>query len=269
MILPKPTVSVIMPVHRDDDFTKIAIESMLNQKFQDLEILLITPDNLNSLTSIGKHPRIRILKTPTNWNLSQKLNFGIEMSHGKYLARMDSDDISYVDRIAKQVIYMDNHPNIDILGTGIRFIGNLSGSESLKNTVTLLPGEDRELLIHMLNKNPFFHPTVMFRADSLLCYDLKYRKAFVRSQDYDLWTRAAGKLKFANLQEPLVDYRLHSSQSGVLGASDSSYFSNLAKLSYCLKCIFSLDYRSLIALKVLSFRVRQLLISWYYRRKKH
>ena len=268
MIIPKPTVSVIMPVHRNDDFTKLAIESMLNQEFKDLEILLIIPENLKLFSSIEKPSRVRIIKTPNNWNLSQKLNFGIEMAHGKYLARMDSDDISYVDRIAKQVLYMDKHQNIDILGTGIRFIGNLSGSESLENAVALLPGENKELMVRMLNKNPFFHPTVMFRADSLLSYGLKYRKAFNRSQDYDLWTRAAGKLEFANLQEPLVDYRLHSFQSGVLGANDSNYFSNLAKISYCLKCIFSLDYRSLIALKVLPFRMRQFLVSWNHRRKK-
>ena len=265
----KPKVSVILPVHRDDNFAKLAIESMLNQKFQDLEIILIGSENLKLLKSFEDISKIRIANAPGAWNLSQKLNLGIEIAHGKYIARMDSDDISSSDRIAKQVMFMDEHKNIDILGTGIRFIGDLPNSQGLNDKVALLPSENKELLLHMLNKNPFFHPTVMFRTDSLNNYNLKYRKAFNRSQDYDLWTRAAGKLKFANLQEPLVDYRLHSSQSGVLGARDSNYYSDLAKFRYCLKCIFSFDYRSLIALRVLPFRIRQLINSWNLRREKN
>jgi glycosyltransferase involved in cell wall biosynthesis len=268
MTLHKPKVSVILPVHRDDDFANAAILSILNQEFEDLEILLIGNNDIEILKSFQNIPRVRIIKAPHNFNLSEKLNLGIEAAYGKYLARMDSDDISHADRISKQVTFMDEHEDIDILGTGIRLIGSLHGSQKMLGEAIVLPSNNEELLLHMLNKNPFFHPTVMFRANRLKSYGLKYRKLFNRSQDYDLWTRAAGKLRFSNLQEPLLDYRLHNSQSGVLDANDSNYYSDIAKLTYCLKCIFSFDYRSLKALRIFPFRLRHLWTSWNTRRNK-
>ena len=269
MLRNKPLVSVILPIHRDDQFTKLSIESILNQDFQDLEILLIKSNNFELDAFFNDFSKIRILSTPREWNLSQKLNFGIEKSNGTYLARMDSDDISYPNRISKQVQYMENNPHIDVLGTGIKFIGHLTGNEDLNEKIALLPSDNKDLLLRMLNKNPFFHPTVMIRLSSLEKYGLRYRKKFNRSQDYDLWTRSAGKLIFANLQEPLLDYRLHGFQSGVLGAEDSNYFSDIAKMNYCLKCIISFDYRSLRAIRVLPHRVRQLFRSWRQRSTKN
>ena len=269
MVNNKPLVSVILPIHRDDQFTKLSIESILNQDFQDLEILLIKSKDLDLDQSTNEFSKIRILVTPSEWNLSQKLNFGIEESNGAYLARMDSDDISYPNRISKQVQFMENNPTIDILGTGIKFIGHLDGNESLSEKVALLPSDNKELLVRMLNKNPFFHPTVMIRSSSLEKHGLRYREKFLRSQDYDLWTRAAGKLIFSNLQEPLLDYRLHSSQSGVIGADDSHYFSNIAKINYCIKCIISFDDRSLRAIRLLPHRIRQLFGSWKQRSTKN
>jgi hypothetical protein len=133
----------------------------------------------------------------------------------------------------------------------------------------LLPSDNKDLLLRMINKNPFFHPTVMIRLSSLKKHSLGYRRKFDRSQDYDLWVRCAGKLNFANLQEPLLDYRLHSFQSGVLGADDSNYFSDLAKLNYCLKCIISFDHRSLSAFRILPHRIRKLMGSWKQRAAKN
>jgi len=268
MNLDNPLVSVILPVHREDEFTILAIRSILDQEFNDLELLLICSENSNSCSVFESNLKVRVLITPKHWNLSQKLNFGIGHSRGKYIARMDSDDISYRERIKKQVLHMENNLEIDILGGGIRFIGHLPGNEKLINTVALLPSGNRALLIHMLNKNPFFHPTVMFRAESLMNSKLRYRKYFDRSQDYDLWTRASVNLKFANLQEPLIDYRLHDNQSGVIEHRDSVYFSNLAKLTYCLKCILAADFRSLAALRILPMRMRHFLNSWINRRKE-
>ena len=269
MSINKPEVSVILPVHRNDQFTKLSVESMLNQDFQDLEILLIKSNNFEFDESLNDYSKIRVLTTPNGWNLSQKLNYGIGESKGKYIARMDSDDVSYPNRISKQVQYMESNPRIDVLGTGIKFIGHLNGNEDLNEKIALLPSDNKDLLLRMINKNPFFHPTVMIRLSSLEKHGLRYRRKFNRSQDYDLWIRSAGKLNFANLQEPLLDYRLHSFQSGVLGAVDSNYFSDLAKLNYCLKCIISFDYRSLSAFRILPHRIRKLMGSWKQRSVKN
>ena len=268
MNLDNPLVSVVLPIHRDDEFTSDAVRSILEQDFEDFELLLILSKKMESLSVFQLHSKVRILTTPPNWNLSQKLNFGISQSRGKYIARMDSDDISYTDRITKQFMFMETNTDIDVLGSGIRFIGHLAGNEKLINSVALLPRNNRELLLYMLNKNPFFHPTVMFRVESLKNSRLLYRRYFQRSQDYDLWTRASRKLKLANLQEPLLDYRLHSNQSGVIEGRESMYYSNLAKLSYCLKCIFAADYRTSSAIRILPLRTRLFINSWIDRQKK-
>ena len=108
MNLDNPLVSVVLPIHRDDEFTSDAVRSILEQDFEDFELLLILSKKMESLSVFQLHSKVRILTTPPNWNLSQKLNFGISHSRGRYIARMDSDDISYTDRITKQFMFKQN-----------------------------------------------------------------------------------------------------------------------------------------------------------------
>jgi glycosyltransferase involved in cell wall biosynthesis len=268
MANPSPLVTILLPVLRNDQFLTPAIDSILNQSYPNLRVLLITDSNIDFGEIVARDLRVTHLKVPSNSNLSQKLNAGIEACTSKYFARMDADDLAHPKRIETQVNFLENNTEIDLLGTGIQFIGNLTNHRHSHGQIALLPSENNQLLTYMLNKNPFFHPTVMFRTQTLKRHNLRYNVKYARSQDYELWTRAAGKLNFHNLQEPLLDYRLHDSQAGVIGEIDSEYFSNLAKLKYCLGAIFQFNPRSLIALQLIPFRVKQMYRSWRKRREK-
>ncbi len=254
-------LTVLLPVRAVGEFFQEALVSTLNQSMRDFKVLLIADTSLD-LNFYEKYDhRVRHVKVSANLNLSQKLNIGLELTNTKYIARMDADDIAHPDRFSAQVEYLEKFSEVDILGTGIRFIGSLSNHRNNPGEIATLPEKNDELLAHMLYKNPFFHPTVMIRSENLNKYQLRYNEKYIRSQDYELWTRAAGKLVFANLKEPFLDYRLHESQSGVVEYIDSQYFSSLAKLKYCCKTIMSLNSRTMAALRILPFRVQEFLIS--------
>jgi glycosyltransferase involved in cell wall biosynthesis len=264
-----PDITVLLPVLKKDNYLLSSLESILNQTFTNFTVLLIADLDIE-LTELEKlDSRVKHLKVSGKLNLSQKLNLGIDISESKYLARMDADDISHKGRFQAQVKFLEENPKVDLLGTGIRFIGSLPNHRKHQGDLASLPQENNELLLHMLHKNPFFHPTVMIRAQKLKQNRLRYKESYLRSQDYELWTRAAGKLVFANLQQPLLDYRLHEAQSGVVGAMDSNYFSNLAKLKYCLRTIVALNSRSLIAFRILPHQYRQFLTAQKKRRQKN
>jgi len=264
-----PVVTVLLPVLKKDNYLVLSLESILNQTFKNFTVFLIADSDLELTELEQLDSRVKHLKVPGKLNLSQKLNLGIDISESKYLARMDADDISHKGRFQAQVEFLEVNPKVDILGTGIRFIGSLPNHRNHQGDLALLPEENNELLLHMLHKNPFFHPTVMIRAQKLNDNRLRYKESYLRSQDYELWTRAAEKLVFANLREPLLDYRLHEDQSGVVDGADSDYFSNLAKLKYCLKTFVALNSRSLIAFRILPYRFGQFLKARKKRRKKN
>lgn len=268
MINRKPVVTILLPTLRIDQFFEIAIQSILNQTFQNYQVLVIADHNCDLSELLAIDSRVFHLKVSPSLNLSQKLNLGIEASDSKYIARMDADDVAHPKRIQSQVDFLEINPEVDIIGTGIRFIGSIPNHRNSHGEIALLPKENYDLLTHMLYKNPFFHPTVMIRAQTLNKFNLRYDEKYLRSQDYELWSRAAGKLVFYNLQEPLLDYRLHESQAGVVGSVDSNYFSSLAKLKYCLTSILRFNSRSVIAFRLLPFRLKQFYGNWRERRRE-
>ena len=259
-------ITVLLPLKSVDEFFLESLTSILNQSFTNFKVLMIAEGGIDLSRYEKLDMRVSHLKIEGDLNLSQKLNKGIEIARSKYLARMDADDVAHLDRFTAQVNFLEEFPEVDILGTGIRFIGSLSNHRNKEGEIASLPKKNDELLTHMLNKNPFFHPTVMIRTEKLNKYKLRYNHRFIRSQDYELWTQAAGKLVFANLEEPFLYYRLHESQSGVIGSADSKYYSNLAKLKYCLKTISTFNPRSKEALHILPFRIREFLVSVLVRR---
>lgn len=256
-------VSVILPIYRIDAYCKSAIESILKQTFRDFELLIIANQDVCDQLNIFTDSRVRFIQVPKNWNLSMKLNFGIKKSNGKYIVRMDSDDLSYPDRISEQVMFMEKNQNIDISGTAIRFIGNIQGHRIKEGNFAFQP-EKHELIEEMLlTKNALFHPTVIIRKETFINSKLSYNEAYCRAQDYELWTKAVRKLNLGNLQKILLDYRLHPGQIGVTDSYSSAYFSDKAKLKYCIKSIFSFDKLSIKALKLLRYRMKNYVLSLF------
>ncbi|MCI8575245.1 MAG: glycosyltransferase, partial [Bacilli bacterium] len=180
-------VSVIMStLNTNPDYLKEAIESILNQTYRNFEFIIISDggndDEILKLYTDDK--RIKIIRHDVSLGLPKSLNEAINISKGKYIFRMDSDDISHVDRLAIQVAYMEKNPNIDIAATYYREIG---ASKRVVKEQCIYPNQVKCKLFFV---NIIAHPSVVFRRESIFSKQLFYDESFRYSQDFELWTRS-------------------------------------------------------------------------------
>lgn len=220
-------VSVIMPTYNAEKYLEEAIESIIKQTHLCWELLIIDDGSTDNTQKIvqsyqERDARIKLITGPME-GIAAALNLGIEKSRGKYVARMDADDISLPERLEKQVDYMERNGDVDVCATLYkRFSG-----ENREGAVILTPCCDNEIKAKMIFENVIAHPTIMFRKSTLMQgwrYDTR-----VVAEDYDLWTRMIPDLKFSCLQEILLFYRVldesasHARQDDVrLSAQNSS-----------------------------------------------
>lgn len=195
-------LTVLMPLYNpQEEHLREAIMSILNQTFSDFEFLIINDGSTNNAEEVVlsfNDERIRYIKQD-NMGLASTLNKGIELASAKIIARMDQDDISHPGRLEKQFKFLEENSNVSIVGSWIK---HFPKTEIVK--VPKFPN-----LMEFLNSCVMNHPTVMFRKSDFLKYDLRYNPELKTSEDYDLWARAVRVLNFANLQEVLLDYRIH------------------------------------------------------------
>ena len=121
-----PTVSILMPIYKTAPYLREAMDSILSQIFSDYELIILndcSPDNADEILDTYSDSRIVRYKGEKNVGLSNILNVGIGMARGKYIARMDSDDVSLPDRLRIQVDYMEAHPDIDLVSVGMQLFG--------------------------------------------------------------------------------------------------------------------------------------------------
>ena len=204
-----PKVTVLMPVYNGEKYLREAIDSILNQTFTDFEFLIIddgSTDNSLKIINSYQDSRIYLVQNFTNQGLAYSLNFGITVAKGKYIARMDCDDISVLKRLEIQVNFLDNNPNIGILGSYFILISN----ENKKKYIKTVPISDLEIRYKCLFESPFGHPTVMLRHEIFTKNSLAYDTRLNPIEDYELWTKMLDYTKGANIKIPLVYYRLHS-----------------------------------------------------------
>ncbi|TSD65880.1 glycosyltransferase [Inquilinus sp. KBS0705] len=203
----KPLVSIIMPVYNCKDFVAAAIDSMLSQTLTDFELLIIddaSTDSTVAIVSGYNDARIKLIIKLINTGLIESLNIGIDLATGTYIARMDGDDISYPERLQKQVTFLNNNPDVALCGTWYKMLSS--------GVVVEHPQHNEDIKLALLEYCALGHPTVMFRRQFILDNNLKYNEAFEAAEDYELWTRMATKGRIANLPEVLLTYRDHDSQ---------------------------------------------------------
>ena len=199
-------ISVIMPVYNTkEEFLREAIESILNQTFSDFEFIIINDGSTNNAEDVilsYKDERIIYLKQE-NQGIVSALNNGWDKAQGKYIARMDSDDISFPDRFEKQIRFFDANPEYSLVGTQARILGT--------NRIIKLPADIK--LMDLLADCTFMHPTIMFRKADFDKYNLRYTEEAKYAEDYLLYARAVNHLKMTNLNEVLLDYRIYRENS--------------------------------------------------------
>ena len=197
-----------MPVYNGFKYLDEAMKSILNQTFQNFEFIIIddgsTDDSVKIIKSYDDN-RIRLVENKNNLGQSETLNIGLNIAKGKYIARMDQDDISMPERLERQSEFMEDNPQIGVCGTWIQLIGKYNGIAELET-------EDDLIKIKLLTNQNLAHPSVMIRKQILENYKLSYSISYTVAQDYDLWVRMFDHCSFANLPEPLLKLRMHDNQ---------------------------------------------------------
>lgn len=207
-------ISVIMSVYNDENNLAFAIESILNQSYKDFEFIIINDSSNDNSKNIildfqKKDKRIVYLENQKNEGLAKSLNKAISISKGKFIARMDSDDICMMDRFKIQIEFLENNTDIDVLGTGAILIDK----ENKKIGNVLMPRTDKEIKKVLIYKNSIIHPSVIIKKYVLIELG-GYNPSFLKAQDLDLWVRLANNGKnFYNLQEYLINYRVDLNKS--------------------------------------------------------
>ncbi len=203
----EPAVSVLMPAYNAAAHICEAVDSVLAQTFQNFELLIVndgSSDDTVALVESYSDDRIRLVNNEQNLGLPATLNKGISMCKAPYIARMDADDICYADRLQKQFDFMEDHPQVGLLGGWAKKFDAEEGD-------MIHPATSSEnLKINLLISCVFIHPSVMFRRSALGKLDVLYRD--VVAEDYDLWIRLAEVTEVANIPEFLLQYRVHGGQ---------------------------------------------------------
>jgi len=204
-----PKVTVLMSVYNGEKYLKEAVESILNQTFRDFEFIIINDGSTDSTPAILAHyqqldDRICVYHQK-NQGLIASLNRGCQLAQGKYIARMDADDVSLPERLARQVDYMEAHPEIGVLGTWIGPIDE--NSKPLRTWHPPTPTSPGLVRWSLLFWNCVAHPSVVMRRDVIEPLGF-YRREAIHTEDYDLWARAWFTTQIANIPEILVRYRV-------------------------------------------------------------
>lgn len=208
--MPRPKVSVLMPVYNGVDHLGTAVDSILGQDFDDFELLIVddgSTDGSAEVASALRHPRVRAIHADHR-GLVAALNFGLDCARGEYVARMDADDIAREDRLGIQVDRLAADPGLGLVCSNVRIIdgqGRLTGAqrESWPSSSFVRDG-----LLYQLPMKPIIHPSVMVRREVLDAVG-GYRD-FPAAEDRDLWLRALDVCRFDRIQEDLLDYRIHA-----------------------------------------------------------
>jgi len=199
-----------MSVRDGGSYLAEALASIRAQTLREWELVIIDDGSVDGTADIlaaaaKGDSRIRVFRQE-RLGLVTALNRAVTEAQGELFARMDADDRAHPERLERQVSFMAAHPEVGVLGTALRRFGAADG-------VWLRPTEDADIRAALLFEAPLAHPTVMLRRSLLESTAGEvYREDFRAAEDIDLWERLAANTRFANLDEPLLGYRVHTAQ---------------------------------------------------------
>jgi glycosyltransferase involved in cell wall biosynthesis len=228
-----PKLSVLLPCWNAENFLQESLDSLFSQSFSDFEIIAIEDHSADGTlqileTAAAQDSRLRIMRNPGK-GLASALNYGLQQSRGKYIARMDSDDICRENRFKEQIKFLDQNSQISLCGSWFEIFNN--GEVIGINR----PAQSPLLIAYRYSyQSEVGHPTVIFRKS--LAGDKKVFYPERKAEDYFLFSKLATQIRFSNLPQVLLKYRTHSnSKSEVEKKSaideiriySSEYFVNL------------------------------------------
>lgn len=203
---PKPLVTVLLPVYNSRRHLREAIKSIQAQTYTNWEMLVIneygsndgSSDIVQNLSFVDS--RIRLIQNGSRLGLANSLNYGMQMAKGKYIARMDADDLSHETRFEKQVYFLEEHPEIGLCGTYQHHFGKQI------DWIHKPPITPEKCRANMMFDCDLCHSTVMFRRQLFMDNQLFYNPDYL-AEDFELWSRAVRLIEFANIPEVLGEYR--------------------------------------------------------------
>ena len=209
----KNLVSVLMPAYNAEKYISAAIESILKQTYEYFELIMFVDCSTDGTWQIirkyaSKDKRIRAEKNPKNLDIAANRNKAIKLSSGKYVMWQDADDISYPDRIELQVKYLESHTDVGIVGGFLDFFSDSSEHDSTRR----YRESDADIRKTIFRYTPVAQPAAMIRRecfDKVGCFDLNIPVA----EDLDMNFRIGKYYKFANVQRPVIKYRVNDTQS--------------------------------------------------------
>ena len=230
-----PKISVVMSAYNSEQFLSQTVQAILDQSFEDFEFIIIDDASTDSTWGILNQfsqadPRLRLFRNEKNIGpegFIKNLNYGCSLAKGKYIARIDHDDISREDRFQLQFDFLENNPDIFIAGSALKKI-----DETGNNLGMMQPPADNEKIREIMPKKiSLYHPVIMFRNEF---YNKFYREKIRYCEDYDFYLRImTDNLKMANLADCLLEYRiLEKSMSRKQDKVIKNLFINKAKEFY-------------------------------------
>lgn len=232
-------VSVLLPVHNASAYVRRAIDSILAQTFRDFELIVIddaSTDGSAAVLDDLHDQRIVRISFEKNRGIVDGLNSALNKVRGRYIARMDADDVAHSDRFQQQVEYLDRHPNTVVVGSWIQGFGDVR-----RQYIHRYPATHDEILSCLLFESPFAHPAVMIRRTAIESLAQLYSPDFPYVEDWELWTRLIFSGEGANIPAPLLQYRIHAKSSSqrftqIQGASKRKLLQKIyqdAALPFC------------------------------------
>lgn len=234
----QPLVSVIMAAFAtNQEYFQESVESILNQSYENFEFLLVddglTEQNREYLKLLNDQ-RLKVLENESNIGQSRSVNRALEKAHGKYVVRMDADDIAVPTRLEDQVSFMEEHSELIAAGAQVQYLG---GSKIRPRKLT-----ENEIRTWLLFKNVLIHPTMILRRDLLDKNGIKYDPDLLYAQDYMLWVDLCESGNVALQEKIVLLYRIHENQITNTKKQAQTHFANYARLKYLTRYRSNVTY---------------------------
>ena len=242
MITDKPKVSVVVAVYNAEKFITDTINAVLNQTFDNFELILLddcSSDNSIDIIKQFSDDRIHIFKNDKNLGISQTRNKLLKMAKGEYIAILDHDDICLPHRLEEQVNFLEKNTDIDMIGSWFELFcpkGAVWWRRFLVNLGWIWCHPLRPTIFDAWKGNVLMHPTMMFRREVFTKHNIYYREEYTPAEDYDLVFQALEKgLNLANIPKVLLKYALHGNNLSIkakkaMAVADIRVKTNIAKL---------------------------------------
>lgn len=230
-------ISVIMCVYNNWEFLTESINSILNQSFSNFEFIIIN-DGSNKITkkillNYKKKDERIILINQKNMGLTLSLNKALKMCNSEFIARQDSDDISYKERFMEQIKLFNSNKKIILCGS---FADVINDKNQIIKSIRNLPLENLDIKKKLLHQNTFIHSSTMYKLSAINKIG-GYNNKFKYAQDYECWCRMSSEGDFANIPKKLIALRIHSESISAKKSKEQNYYALKAQIFFNSKQI--------------------------------